>query len=894
MMQILECSMLNSVNIYSYRPVMRLKLALGKYNDVSSAEQRGFADRLLNALPTLREHFCSVGRAGGFAERLYEGTYPAHIFEHVLLELQNLCGDSVSYGKARLWQEPDIYQVIAAFSDEFTGRSCAYLALDFLNALYEGRSFSLEKRLAALKEQREERRLGPSAQAIALAAKERGIPIKPVGDDLLIMGYGCRMKKLWSTVSENTSLLASDIAADKQLTIRLLRDYGLPAPRNMVVYSAAETIQAARMLARDGVVVKPLNGSHGRGVSVNISKAEDLKRAFLLARKYSSAVLVEEYIRGRQYRLCVVNNKLVAAAERIPAYVIGDGCHTVRELVQIANADPLRGDGHNRPLSKMIIDEATLEILHKQRLTPGSVAEKNQIVQIKETANISTGGTAVDVTGAVHPVNRLIAERAARLIGLDIAGIDLIADDIALPLDGQNGAIIEINAAPGIRMHHHPSAGKAINVGGEIIDYLFPYGSDGRIPIAAVTGTNGKTTVTRLLAMIFKQAGFDVGMATTEGVYINEECQQRGDCSGPCSAQALLHDKRVQAAVLETARGGIVRGGLGFDECDIGIVTNVTEDHLGQDGIDTLEDLFFIKSLILEVTASHGTAVINADDSFASQLYSRTKAPVVYFSENDNNLLVRRHLTAGGKAVIVRHHKIYLCHGSTEEFLMDVGDIPITLEGLAAHNTQNALAAAAGAYGFGLDKRYIEAGLRRFVNNQGRLKLVEHKGRHICIDYGHNLAGYQAMLAMARRFKPSRLVGVIGVPGDRRDDVIFRVGKIAGKCLDAIYIKEDADLRGRRSGETAAILRRGVLDIGFAAENLQTVLSEGDAVQAALTDSQPGDFIIIFYENYELVSEKVDEYIESMDEDDMEKASVHVESAMLGETSDFTTKNLYS
>lgn len=890
-MQILECSMLNSVNIYSYKPVMRIRLALGKYNDVSSAAQTGFADRLLAAVPTLKEHFCSVGRAGGFAERLYEGTYPAHIYEHVLLELQNLCGDKVSYGKARLWQEPDIYQVIAAFRDEFTGRSCAYLALDFLNALFENRQFALTEKLFELKREREERRMGPSARAIALAAKERGIPIKRVGDDLMIMGHGCRMKKLWSTVSENTSLLSADIAANKQLTIRLLRDYGLPTPHNKVVYSESEAMQAARDLNKDGVVIKPLNGSHGRGVSVNIDKPEDIRRAFSLAHKYSSAVLVEEYIRGRQYRLCVVNNKLVAAAERIPAYVIGDGQRTVRELVEAANDNPLRGDGHNRPLSKMIIDEATIDILRKQRLTPGSVAEKSQIVQIKETANISTGGTAVDVTNAVHPANRLIAERAARLIGMDIAGIDLIADDIAMPLDGRNGAIIEINAAPGIRMHHHPSAGNAINVGGEIIDYLFPYGSDGRIPIAAITGTNGKTTVTRLLATIFKQAGFDVGMATTEGVYINDECQLHGDCSGPYSAYNVLHDKRVQAAVLETARGGIVRGGLGFDECEIGIVTNITEDHLGQDGIDTLEDLFFIKSLILEVTASHGTAVINADDEFAARLYSRTKAPVIYFTQNDNNLLVRRHLSGGGRAVVVRQEKIYLCSDAGDDFLINVSDIPITLGGLAAHNTQNALAAVAGAYGFGLDKRYIRAGLLRFVENKGRLKLVEHEGRRICIDYGHNLAGYKAVLAMARRFKPTRLVGVIGVPGDRRDDVIFRVGKIAGKCLDYIYIKEDADLRGRAAGETAEILRRGVLDTGFADTKLQTVLSEDEAVREALENSVPGDFITIFYEDYNLVSRQVEEYINNMNSVVQDTI---IEPAFINENDDFRTKNLYS
>jgi len=861
-MQIIECSLLSGINIYSYKPVMRIKLSLGAYVEVSSAMVEGFAERLLKEMPSLKEHFCSVGHAGGFAERLYEGTYPAHIYEHVLLELQNLCGDKVSYGKARLWRKPDVYQIIAGYRDAFTGRGCAYLALDFVGALLEGRPFELQERLKKLQEERDERKLGPSAQAIAQAAKERGIPLRRLGDDLLVLGYGCRMKKIWSTVSENTSLLASDIAADKQLTIDLLAGYGLPVPENRVVYDEDDAVRAARELSDGGVVIKPLNGSHGRGVSVNIQKAEEIKRAFQMAKHYSSAVLVERYVKGRQYRLCVVNGKLVAAAERIPAYVIGDGKHTVRELVEIANENPLRGDGHNRPLSKMRFDAATLGVLKKQHLTPECVAEEKRVIQIKETANISTGGTAVDVTNAVHPANRLLAERAARLIGLDIAGVDLIADDIAYPVQGKNGAIIEINAAPGIRMHHYPSAGSSVNVGGAIMDYLFPYGSDGRIPIAAITGTNGKTTVTRMLAAIFKQAGFDVGMATTEGVYFNDECQMEGDCSGPGSACNVLHDKRVEAAVLETARGGIVRAGLGFDECDIGIVTNITEDHLGQDGIDTLEDLFFIKSLILEVTAPHGTAVINADDEFAARLKSRTKAQVVYFTQNEHNILVRRHLESGGRAVVVKKNEVYLCHGGEAEPLMAVQEIPLTLDGMAAHNTQNALAAAAGAYGFGLDKRFIRAGLEHFAQNHGRLQLFEYDDVKICVDYGHNFAGYQAILNLARRMRPKRLVGVIGAPGDRRDDVIFRLGRLAGKGFDFIYIKEDADLRGRRAGETAALLKSGVLDVSFSEGKIRTILKEEEAVRAALHHAQRGDFIVVFYENYERVVQEVEAYLQ--------------------------------
>jgi cyanophycin synthetase len=855
-MQIIECCSLNCINIYSYKPVLRIKLKLGKYAETSSAMIDGFAERLLELMPTLSEHCCAAGYKGGFAERLREGTYPAHIFEHVLLELQNLCGDSVSFGKARFLAEPDIYQVIAAFRDEFTGRSCAFLALELLNALFNGEEFLLAEKLNEIKKEREHKKLGPSAAAIAKAAKERGIPLKRFADDLLIMGYGCRMKRAWSAVSEHTGLLAADIAADKSLTAAMLSYYGLPVPQNALVYDEASAKKAARQIG-GSVVVKPLDASHGRGVTVNITGDNEVARAFCLAKKYSGGVLIEKFIKGRQYRLCVVGGRLAAAAERIPAYVIGDGEHTIKELVAIVNAQPLRGDGHNRPLSKMIIDEATLAILEKQHLAPDMVAEKNRIVKIKETANLSTGGTATDVTLSVSLENKILAERAAMLVGLDVAGIDIIADDISRPLDGKNGAIIEINAAPGLRMHHHPTAGAKRDVGGAIVDYLFPHGSDGRIPVAAVTGTNGKTTVTRMLAAIFRKAGFDVGMATTDGIYVNDECQMKGDCSGPASAASVLHDRRVTAAVLETARGGIVRAGLGFDECDIGIVTNITEDHLGQDGIESLDDLFFIKSLILEVTASHGTAVINADDEFAAKLCRRTKAKVVYFTQNENNILVRRHLNDGGRAVILRQGKAFFCEGAKSELLFEVNKLPTALKGKAAHNVENALAAAAAAAGFGIDAVYIGAALKNFAENHGRLKMFAAGGILVCVDYGHNAAGIQAMLKMAQQMDKKRLIGVIGAPGDRRDDVIARIGALAGQGFDYVYIKEDEDKRGRKLGEAARLLEQGVREGRRGENNFSVILDEGEAVDAALKNAVSGDFIIIFYENYELVAAKI-------------------------------------
>lgn len=866
MMKILKLNVLRGANIFSYRSVLWIKLSLGQYVDTPSSKIDGFVDRLLKQVPSLEEHYCSVGHRGGFVERLREGTYLAHIFEHLLLELQNLCGDKVSYGKARVSDEQEIYDVIVGYKTETIAKKCAYLIESFLNALIVNEPFDLKTPLGKLKSLRESLQLGPSAEAIYQAAKKRDIPIHRFADeDLLILGQGKHVKKIWSTVTNQTSLLATDLVANKYLTTQFLAEHGISVPQNFIVTNEAEAVEAWRTL-NCSVVIKPLAGSHGRGVTVNIHSEQEIRQAFQVARAYDHEVLVENYVVGRQYRLCMVNNQLVAAAERIPAYIIGDGTHTVEELVGLANQNPLRGEGHDKPLTNISLDAISLLVLEKQQLTPSLVPEAKRIVKIKETANISTGGTAVDVTASVHPENVRLAQRIAQMIGLDIMGMDIIAKDIGKPIDDKNGAIIEINAAPGIRMHHYPSAGQARDVGGEIMDYLFPYGSDGRIPVIAITGTNGKTTVTRMLSAIYQKAGFHVGMTTTEGVFLDDQCQMVGDCSGPMSAKMVLHDDRVEVAVLETARGGIVRAGLGFDRCDVGIVTNISEDHLGQDGIETLDDLAHIKSLVLELAAVNGTAVINADDAFAPKLTSRVQAQVVYFSMTGNNILVRRHLGAGGKAVFIKHDKIYIACGNQDEVILNVKDIPVSLGGAAKHNIQNALAAIAASFGYGVDIECIKRGLMEFVENVGRLNLFRMKDMDVCLDYGHNFAGYEAVIQTIRRLGAKRLVGVIGVPGDRRDDVIYNIGKTAGKGFDQLYIKEDCDLRGRKAGETAGILAEGVKTTGFLTERVNIILSENEAIQTALKNAIPGDFIVIFYEHYNEAMQAIQQFVLESDE----------------------------
>lgn len=865
-MKILKLNVLRGANVFSYRPVMWLKLSLGQYVDTPSSAIDGFVDHLLEKVPSLEEHHCSVGHRGGFVERLKEGTYLAHIFEHVLLELQNICGDKVRYGKTRVSDEQGIYDVVVTYKTEIVAKKCAYLAEKLLNALIADEKFDLDTQIRKLKELHYELQLGPSASAVAEAAKIRNIPVSRfVDEDLLILGQGKHVKKIWSTVTENTSLLATDLVANKYLTTKFLAEHGVNVPCNFIVTSEEEAIEAWRELG-SSAVLKPLTGSHGRGVTVNVNQENGIRQAFQVARAYDHQVLLESYIIGRQYRFCMVDNELVAAAERIPAYVIGDGTHTIAELVEIANAHPLRGEGHGKPLTKISLDAVSLLVLEAQKLAPNIVPEAKRIVKIKETANISTGGTAVDVTAIVHPDNVILAERISKMIGLDIMGIDIIANDISKPLVGKNGAVIEINAAPGIRMHHYPSAGQARDVGGKIIEYLFPYGSDGRIPILAVTGTNGKTTVTRMLSAIYQQAGFNVGMTTTEGIYFNQECQMAGDCSGPLSAKMVLQDNKVEVAVLETARGGIVKAGIGFDRCDVGIVTNISEDHLGQDGIETLEDLVYIKSLVLELADVCGTAVINADDVFAPKLAARVQAQIVYFSMTENNIVVRRHLGAGGKAVFMKQDKIYLACGNQAKVILNAKDIPVTLGGAAKHNIQNALAAIAASFGYGVDVEYIQKGLTSFVDNVGRLNLFSINGFTVCVDYGHNFAGYQAIINTVRKLGTKRLVGVIGVPGDRRDDVIFNIGKTAGKGFDQIYIKEDIDLRGRAVGETASILEEGISATGFPKEKIKTILAEKEAIQVALENAIEGDFIVVFYEHYHETIETIQAFMRKQTE----------------------------
>lgn len=869
-MQLLSARFIVGPNLYSYRPIIKVILDIGVYENISSNAINGFVARLLALLPGLYQHSCSRGYPGGFVERLQEGTYLAHIYEHVALELQALAGEEYasSFGKTRGAGREGVYHIVYGCKSGQVGLAVAEGAYHLLTAVLTGQDFSVPELVARLKKVGEDSKLGPSTQAIYDAARRRGIPVlRPDFEtNFLILGYGSRQERVWATITSRTSSVAVDLAGDKFLTNTLLRQNNIPVPRGELVLSLDEAKKAFSAIGAP-VVIKPVGGNHGKGVALNIVTHAELERAYELAAEYDERVLIEEYISGRQYRLCVVNGTLVAGAERIPAHVVGDGIHTIAQLIDIVNLDPARGFGHSRALTRLELDAAAILTLARQSLTAASVPEPGRIVYIRDNANLSTGATAADITDCIHPETVRQVERAVRLIGLDVAGVDLVIPHISQPLAYGNGAIIEINAAPGIRMHLYPSSGVTRDVGAAIVDYLFPAGADGRIPIIAITGTNGKTTVTRLIAHTFRQAGYKTGMTSSDGVYIDEECILPGDTSGPASAAMVLTDPVVEVAVLEVARGGIIRGGLGYDFANVGVITNISEDHIGQDGIEDLDDLAYIKSLVIETVRPDGAILLNADDCRVASLKSRAKTKIIYFSTQYDNIVVRRHLGEGGKACFVKHGHIYLADGNKEQVVIAIRDVPLTLGGLAHHNIQNTVIAVAACWAQGLSLADIRKGLTSFHENPGRLMLMDVGNFKVCVDYAHNPAGCRALVSTLRRLNARRLIGVIAAPGDRRDDVIISLGRVAGQGFDTVFIKEDKDLRGRKPGETADLIRRGLLEASLPPEQITIICDEAEAVTAALAKGEPGDLIAIFYEDYDTVVQTIAQFCETQTED---------------------------
>jgi cyanophycin synthetase len=855
-LQVKDIHALNGPNLHSYQPVIEMLVDLGEYDGQLTTELGQFSADLLSAIPSLTEHYCTRGRKGGFVERLHEGTLLGHVIEHVALELQTLAGLPVVYGKTRRSGTGSTYNVIIEYRCREAALYAAQAAVDVIERLLSGQHVAVGAVVARVSQLAGQYDLGPSTSALAAAARRRHIPVMRLNSgSLLQLGYGVSQRRLQATMTGLTSCVAVDIATDKELTKQILKEHGVPVPEGGVATSEAEAVGLAVRLGVP-VAVKPCDGNQGKGVTLDVQRERDVRRAFRCAAGFGDRVIVEQYIVGRHYRVLVVGDQVVAVSERVPAHVVGDGTSSVASLVQQANADPRRGEGHQKPLTRLVLDATALRVLGLQQLGPHHTPSKGQAVYLRQNANLSTGGVAYDATDEICPANARLAVRAAQIIGLDVAGVDVVAADIAQDLLVTGGAVIEVNAAPGIRMHHYPMRGRARDVAGAIVDHLFPAGTCGRIPLVAVTGTNGKTTVTRMIASMGKKWGKFAGCATSDGIYLDGERVQAGDRAGPRSARAVLQHPKVEMAVLETARGGIIRNGLGFDRCEVAVVTNIGDDHLGQDGVEDLEDLCDVKALVVEVVTKKGAAVLNADDPAVCGLAGRARSEVIYFSLQSDNLTIRKHLMKGGRAVYVRRSCIHVAIGSKDTRFLPIRLLPSSFGGRYRPNVANALAATAAGLALGIPLEVIKAALKEFAPdatcNPGRLNLAEAGGISVCVDYAHNVP---ALLATARCLRSmtagrGRCIGVIASPGDRPDAAIERLGQAAATVFDLLFIKEDADLRGRRPGETAALLKEGALATAPTLP-IEVVLDEAEAITRALAQARAGDMVVVLYEKYE-------------------------------------------
>ena len=856
-MKIQKIRAIQGPNVFSHNPVLIMRLDLEDLAGKESYEAPGFVDRLLAALPGIHDHHCGKGRPGGFVERLHEGTWFGHIVEHVCLELTDRAEISVNRGKTVETDTPGVFDVAVEYRSEAGMRRLLEVAVDYVQALVDGRDYALEDWLQEVREIVRRNAMGPSTCAIVEAAEKRGIPIIRLNEEGLVqLGHGRRSRRIQAAMSTNTSAVAVDIAGDKSLTKAILDRAAVPVPQGVM----AETEQIALEFfeaAGGPVVVKPLDGNQGKGVSVDLRTADEVSHAFENAWRYSRRVVVEQFFHGQDYRVLVIDGNMVAAAARVPAQVVGDGSHTVRELISIANLDPRRGTRHGRPMSTIEIDAILLACLKKQGFQLESVPAPGKVVLLRDNANLSTGGSAIDVTDSVHPSMKLMCERAARAVGLDICGVDLVVPDIAAPY--VTGGVVEVNAAPGLRMHHWPSEGQSRDAGGEIVHMLFPSG-DGRVPIVSITGTNGKTTVTRLIAKVLGRDGACVGMTTTQGIWINGTQVAAGDMTGPWSAAAVLSDPEVDIAVLETARGGIVRNGLGYDWSDVGVMTNIDADHIGQDGIRDVRDILRIKALVAERVRQGGTLVLNADDPLLVEVpdmskVSRVRKKIVWFAMDEQNSVLARSRADMGTIYFVRDGWIVEARGGHERRILDTIATPLTFGGAARFQIANLLAAVAACRAMGTGVAQIRAAMREFdarVHNPARANLYAVNGGYVLYDYGHNAAALRAVCDMAAAMPVQRLIAVLGVPGDRADHIIQETGRTAGERFDKIILREDEDLRGRQPGEAQRLLAEAIRSVDPDAV-MEFVAREADAVSTAIKEMEAGDLVVVFCDDCDAV-----------------------------------------
>jgi cyanophycin synthetase len=852
-MKIREINAMRGPNYWSIRrhKLIVMVLDLEEMEELPSNKIEGFPERLKAMFPSMYSHRCSEGCEGGFFMRVDEGTWMGHIIEHIALEIQTLAGMDTGFGRTRGYGEKGVYNVVFSYMEESVGRFAAKSAVKICEALIAGEDYDLTEDIQEMRELREADRLGPSTGSIVEEAASRGIPwIRLNKYSLCQLGYGANQKRIQATVTSETSSIGVELACDKEDTKYLLEQAEVEVPKGDIIRRERSLEEACRYVGYP-LVIKPIDGNHGRGITVDIQNYEDALQAFHHAKESSKsgAIIVEKFITGDDYRLLVINHKLVAAAIRTPAHVIGDGTSTVQELIDEVNKDPRRGFGHENVLTQITINELTKTIIKDAGYKLDSVIAEGEKLILKDTANLSTGGTAEDITDIVHPANVSMAERISKIIDLDICGIDIMTTDITKPLSETGGAVLEVNAGPGFRMHLAPTTGLPRNVAAPVIDKLFPQkGDTGRIPIIAISGTNGKTTTTRLIAHIAKMNGHRVGYTTSDGVYIQNRLLMTGDCTGPASAEFVLKDPTVNFAVLECARGGLLRAGLGFKRCDIGIVTNVAADHLGLKGIHTVEQLAKVKGVIPETVLPDGYAILNADDDLVYEMRRTVECNVALFSMDENNPRIKALQRIGGITAIYENGYVTICRGEWKMRIMKAENIPLTYGGKAKFMIQNVLPAILAANIQGISIEDMKAALETFIpsaaQTPGRLNIFEFENFTILLDYAHNPAGMRALQKFTEELDATVKVGIIAGIGDRREEDNNEMGSIAAEMFDEIIIRQDKRLRGKTEEELIKMLHDG---IKMKDPNKKTTIipSEKEAITFAVKNAVKGSLIVL-------------------------------------------------
>jgi cyanophycin synthetase len=850
-MKIENIQVLRGPNIWSTsrKKLIQMRLDLEDLEHKPTNKIEGFFERLEQMMPTLYAHRCSPGVPGGFFQRVVAGTWMGHVIEHIALEIQSLAGMDTGFGRTRETRNSGVYNVVFTYIEEKVGIYAAEASVRIAQALIDGLDYNLEYDIQQMREIRENTRLGPSTGSIVEEAIARDIPwIRLNNQSLVQLGYGKNQVRIRATMTEKTSSIAVDLASNKEETKRLLQEQAIPVAKGITIDSTARVEEAIRKVGFP-LVFKPLDGNHGRGISINIKTYEEAVAAYEHASKVSKRVIVERFVTGYDFRVLVIDNKMVAAALRVPANVKGNGINTIQELIDLENTDPRRGYGHEKVLTHINVDRDTLDLLDKRGYSLESVPPKGEIVYVKSTANLSTGGTSVDVTDQVHPQNLFICERISKIIGLDICGIDIMAQNLTEPLTETGGVVLEVNAAPGFRMHIAPSEGLPRNVAGHVIDMLYPGGKSARIPIIAITGTNGKTTTTRLIAHIVKNNGKRVGFTTSDGIYVQNTMMLKGDTTGPVSSEFILKDPTVDFAVLETARGGILRSGLGFAQCDIGVITNIQEDHLGLSDIHNLDDLTRVKSVVINSVKKDGWGVLNADNEYCVRIGKRADCNVAYFSRDENNPVIRSHCRKGGIACIAENGFITIKKGDWKIRVQKTSLVPLTFGGTVPFMIENVLAATLATFLYGFKTEDIKTSLETFIpsaaQTPGRMNIFNFRDFRFMVDFAHNPDGYLGIKEFLRHVESPYKIGLIAGTGDRRDDDIRELGRIAATMFDHILLRQENHLRGRTKENILHLMVEGIKEVD--PEKSYEIINGGSnayAVEFAISKARPGAFIV--------------------------------------------------